>query len=111
MSAQVKLLEFLENHEVRRLGATRGHRIDVRIISATHRDLESTVKQGKFRADFTTVSARSLWPCRRFASDAPRITPLAERTSSNATRSASRGPTLRLDAEAKTMLIGPLLAR
>src|SRR5260221_6242827 len=51
-SAQVKLLSVLENREVHRLGATRGQPIDVRVISATHRDLESEAEQGQFRADF-----------------------------------------------------------
>jgi two-component system, NtrC family, response regulator AtoC len=49
--AQVRLLNVLEHREVRRLGTTTTRAVDVRIVSATHRDLQSRVKQGTFRAD------------------------------------------------------------
>ncbi|MCP9455316.1 MAG: sigma-54 dependent transcriptional regulator [Nitrospira sp.] len=48
---QVKLLRVMQDHEVRRLGATTATKVDVRIIAATNRDLESLVKEGKFRDD------------------------------------------------------------
>jgi PAS domain S-box-containing protein len=50
-AAQVKLLRFLENGRVVRLGGTKSRNLDVRIIAATHRDLDEMVKQGKFRLD------------------------------------------------------------
>ena len=50
-SSQVKLLRFLEDGELIRLGGTEPKRTDVRIIAATHRNLEQMVRQGKFRHD------------------------------------------------------------
>ncbi len=51
LSLQVKLLRVLQDLEVRPVGATKGIAVDVRIISATHHDLESLVKAGEFRED------------------------------------------------------------
>jgi len=48
---QMKLLRVLQEGEARRVGETKLRRVDVRIVSATHRPLEETVEQGSFRAD------------------------------------------------------------
>jgi sigma-54-dependent transcriptional regulator len=48
---QVKLLRFLESQEVRPVGSTEGKKVDVRIIAATHRDLERRMREGMFRPD------------------------------------------------------------
>ena len=48
---QVKLLRAVQEREVRRLGASRPISIDVRILAATNREMDSLVKSGQFRAD------------------------------------------------------------
>ncbi|MBI9083762.1 MAG: sigma 54-interacting transcriptional regulator [Desulfobacterales bacterium] len=48
---QVKLLTFLDDQIVYPLGASRGFQADVRVIAATHRQLENMVNQGAFRQD------------------------------------------------------------
>jgi DNA-binding NtrC family response regulator len=50
-SVQVKLLRFLQEREFQRVGGNQTIHSDVRIISATNRDLESKVKEGTFRED------------------------------------------------------------
>ncbi len=50
-AVQVKLLRFLQEHEFQRLGGNQTIRTDVRVISATNRDLEQRVKEGAFRED------------------------------------------------------------
>jgi transcriptional regulator with PAS, ATPase and Fis domain len=49
--AQAKLLRVLQSREVLPLGATTPEPVDVRIVSATHRDLERLQREGKFRED------------------------------------------------------------
>jgi DNA-binding NtrC family response regulator len=48
---QSKVLRALENRTIERLGGTQSISVDVRVISATHRDLPSAIRDGKFRED------------------------------------------------------------
>jgi two-component system nitrogen regulation response regulator NtrX len=48
---QAKLLRVLEEGEVERIGGDRAIRVDVRVVVATHRNLEALVREGKFRQD------------------------------------------------------------
>ena len=50
-SVQVKLLRFLQEKEYQRVGGNRTFHSDVRVISATNRDLEKEIKKGRFRED------------------------------------------------------------
>jgi Nif-specific regulatory protein len=51
LEVQAKLLRFLQDREFQRVGGTRTHGADVRVICATHRDLEELVGRGAFRED------------------------------------------------------------
>jgi formate hydrogenlyase transcriptional activator len=51
LELQAKLLRVVQEQEFERLGSNRTHKVDVRLISATHRDLSTMVKQTAFRED------------------------------------------------------------
>ncbi|WP_303722021.1 sigma-54-dependent Fis family transcriptional regulator [Malonomonas rubra] len=51
LPSQVKLLRFLEDGRIIRLGGTDSKKVDVRVLAATHRDLEKMVEDGSFRLD------------------------------------------------------------
>lgn len=51
LALQAKLLRVLQEQEVRPLGDTEYHKINVRVIAATHRNLEDMVARGEFRSD------------------------------------------------------------
>jgi DNA-binding NtrC family response regulator len=51
LAAQAKLLRVLTDGELMRVGSTRPRRVDVRVLVATHRNLEQRVKEGSFRED------------------------------------------------------------
>jgi transcriptional regulator with PAS, ATPase and Fis domain len=51
ISMQAKILRALQEREIMRVGANRPIKVDVRVIAATNRDLETMVKDGRFRED------------------------------------------------------------
>ena len=51
LSMQTKLLRFLQEHEIKRVGGMESIRVDVRVIAAANQPLEPLVKDGKFRED------------------------------------------------------------
>ena len=51
LDTQVKLLRVLQEQEFERVGSTKPMRVDVRLISATNRDVDKEVAEGRFRAD------------------------------------------------------------
>src|SRR3984957_13392623 len=51
LTLQAKLLRVLENNEVFRIGSNESIKVNVRVVSATHRDLETAVSEGAFRQD------------------------------------------------------------
>jgi DNA-binding NtrC family response regulator len=71
---QMKLLRVLEQKEIRPLGDTQTIRVDVRVVSATHRDLESGIEDGSFRQDlYYRLNAVTIYvpPLRRRRVDIP----------------------------------------
>jgi PAS domain S-box-containing protein len=51
LNIQAKLLQVLENQQIRRLGQNKNIRVDVRVIAATNKDLKEAVEKGSFRQD------------------------------------------------------------
>jgi anaerobic nitric oxide reductase transcription regulator len=52
LAVQAKLLRVLQGGQLQRLGSDREHKVDVRLIAATNRDLAQAVRSGHYRADF-----------------------------------------------------------
>jgi len=76
LAMQVKLLRAIQEKRVRRVGATEEEAVDVRILSATHRDLAECVRDGSFRQDLyyrLNVIALRMPALREIHEDIPQI--------------------------------------
>jgi propionate catabolism operon transcriptional regulator len=99
LALQTRLLRVLEEREVMRVGGTRPVPIDVRVISATHCDLEARVREGRFRADLfyrLAVLRLALPPLRERSED---LVGLAEWSLKNAMAALGARPHPNLHAE------------
>ena len=103
---QVKLLRVLENGEYSRVGSTQIRRADVRVVSATNRDLADLVREGKVRRDFlyrlNVVEVR-LPAVRERRSDLPLL--LRHFLARLAGRPGGGGKSKRLSPEAEALLL------
>jgi DNA-binding NtrC family response regulator len=69
LSTQAKLLRTIQNQEVQRVGSLQARKVNFRVIAATHRDLQSLMREGQFREDLYY----------RLSMVEMRVPPLAER--------------------------------
>jgi DNA-binding NtrC family response regulator len=86
LAAQTALLRVLETKRVQRVGATKEREVDVRIVAATHRDLDAMVEAGQFRQDLLfrlNVLTMRVPPLRERVDE---IAPLADRFVSEAAK-------------------------
>lgn len=77
MQAQVRLLRVIQNREIERVGGTRPIPVDIRIIAATHRNLETMISENRFRADLwfrLNVFPLFIPPLRQRLEDIPSLT-------------------------------------
>jgi len=77
LSTQVRLLRAIQERSIQRLGADEQRKIDVRIVAATHRDLEEMVRMKQFREDLYhrfSVTEIRLPPLRERRDDIPALT-------------------------------------
>ena len=73
---QVRILRLLQDHEIEKVGASKSIPVEVRVIAATHRNLEAMVENGTFREDLyyrLVVVPIELPPLRARAEDIPEL--------------------------------------
>ncbi len=76
LEAQAKLLRALQKNEITTVGDSKSHQVDVRIMTATHRDLLAMVEQGDFREDLfyrLAIGVIQLPPLRKRSEDIPSL--------------------------------------
>jgi transcriptional regulator with GAF, ATPase, and Fis domain len=102
LDLQVRLLRVLQEGELERVGGTRTLRVDVRVIAATHHDLEEAVSAGIFRADLfyrLNVFPIRMPPLRERRDDIPLLVRhLAQKYSAKLGKRIERIPQAALDA-------------
>ncbi len=104
LATQAKLLRVLQDQRFERVGGSQTHEVDVRLISATHRDLETMIKSGAFREDLyyrLNVVPITLPPLRERPGDIPLLIEHFLRKFSRQNHRA-----LRLSAELVALLAG-----
>jgi serine/threonine-protein kinase PknK len=97
---QTKLLRVLENGEIRPVGGDRSHHVNVRVLGATHRNLEEMVQNGTFRQDLyyrLNVVTLAIPPLRERTGDIPIL-------ARHFLRRYSEGRTIILSAQAMALL-------
>ena len=101
---QVKLLRVLQEEEIRRVGASHPQKVNVRVISATSRDLQADVHSGRFREDLffrLNVFCITLPPLRERIEDIPRLAGCF----AGRHRSGPESPSVRCSPEAMRLLL------
>lgn len=76
LELQVKVLRLIQHGEIEKLGSEEAHKVDVRIIAATHRDLQAMIEDGTFREDLyyrLAVIPLTMPPLRDRAEDIPEL--------------------------------------
>jgi DNA-binding NtrC family response regulator len=104
-AAQAKLLRVLEDRRVTRVGAARSIPVEARVVAATNRDLETEVREKRFREDLyyrINVHRIAVPPLRERSSDVPAI---AERLAAGTCRRFGMRPK-RIAADALDLLMG-----